>query len=80
MKKIFLSLFAAMLAVSVAGAKDYGVYYRNLPVGMPVVTAPVIPANAVNIKDYGGVGDGRTLNTEAFRKAISALEKKGGDG
>ena len=78
MKKIFLSLFAAMLAVSVAGAKDYGVYYRNLPVGMPVVTAPVIPANAVNIKDYGGVGDGRTLNTEAFRKAISALEKKGG--
>ena len=45
---------------------------------MPVVSAPSIPANTVNIKDFGGVGDGRTLNTEAFRKAISALEKKGG--
>ena len=32
----------------------------------------------VNIKDFGGVGDGQTINTQAFKKAISALEKLGG--
>ena len=37
-----------------------------------------IPAASVSILDYGAVPDGITLNTEAFRKAVSALEKKGG--
>lgn len=78
MRKIILSFIAAMLSTGVACAKDYGTYYGNLPVQMPVVSAPSIPDNTVNIKDFGGVGDGQTLNTEAFRKAISALEKQGG--
>jgi polygalacturonase len=45
---------------------------------MPEVTAPVIPDNQVNIKDFGAVGDGITLNTDAFAKAIDALAQKGG--
>ena len=41
--------------------------------------APVqIPDHSVNLKDFGAVPDGQTLNTEAFEKAISALNKKGG--
>ena len=78
MRKIILSFIAATLLAGVACAKDYGAYYSNMPVQMPVVSAPSIPDNTVNIKDFGGVGDGQTLNTEAFRKAISALEKQGG--
>jgi polygalacturonase len=31
-----------------------------------------------NIKDYGAVGDGQTLNTDAINKAISACIKDGG--
>ncbi len=37
-----------------------------------------IPEREVSLLDYGGVPDGCTLNTEAFRKAVSALEKQGG--
>ena len=44
-----------------------------------VTPAPVqIPDNTVNIKDFGAVADGSALNTKAFEKAISALNKKGG--
>lgn len=71
-------IMTMVFAVSAAMAKDYGGYYKNLPVDMPQVKAPVIPGNTVNLKDFGGVGDGLTLNTEAFKKAISALEKRGG--
>ena len=44
-----------------------------------VAPAPVqIPDNTVNIKDFGAVADGSALNTVAFEKAISALNKLGG--
>jgi polygalacturonase len=39
---------------------------------------PVIPEAKFNLADYGAVGDGKTLNTEAFKKAVAALAKAGG--
>ena len=39
---------------------------------------PAIPDLAVSLTDFGGVGDGVTDNTQAFEKAVSALEKQGG--
>ena len=56
----------------------YTKYYTNLPVDVKAVTRPVIPANEVNLKEVGGVADGLTLNTEAFAKGISRLQKQGG--
>ena len=61
-----------------AKAEDYKKYYQDMPVELRQVTAVAIPENTVILTDFGGVGDGVTLNTEAFRKAISALTKKGG--
>ena len=61
-----------------AKAEDYNKYYQDMPVELRQVTAVAIPENTVTLTDFGGVGDGVTLNTEAFRKAISALTKKGG--
>ena len=42
------------------------------------VARVVIPDRQVTLTDFGGVPDGVTSNTEAFRKAIAALDKQGG--
>ena len=39
---------------------------------------PAIPDRTVSIVQYGAVGDGLTLNTAAFAKAIDACAKSGG--
>ncbi len=41
-------------------------------------TLPSIPDNHVSILECGGNGDGLTMNTQAFAKAISKLNKMGG--
>jgi polygalacturonase len=43
-----------------------------------VPAQPVIPARAFSVADYGAVADGRTPNTEAFRRAVAAVELAGG--
>jgi polygalacturonase len=51
------------------------------PSGTPddiVVAPPVIPDHKFNIVDFGGVGDGATINTDAFNKAIAAVTAAGG--
>jgi polygalacturonase len=39
---------------------------------------PSIPALRVSLTDFGGVPDGRTLNSKAFSQAFDTLAKKGG--
>jgi polygalacturonase len=39
---------------------------------------PKIPARLFRLADYGAVGDGATLNTDAFKKAIAAVDAAGG--
>lgn len=77
--KLFsLSIVLAFFMSSTSHAEDYSKYYTDLPVPIKQVQAVEIPETRVSITEFGGVGDGTTLNTEAFRKAISALVKKGG--
>ena len=70
MKKFLISLLACF-TVATAFANDYSKYYQNLPVAMPQPTLPTIPNNQVSIIDFGGNGDGQSMNTLAFSKAIS---------
>lgn len=44
----------------------------------PTVASPIIPKHVVTLTDFGGLGDGKTLNTSAFAKAFTALTEKGG--
>ncbi|NLE34679.1 MAG: glycoside hydrolase family 28 protein [Bacteroidales bacterium] len=55
-----------------------GEIYRDVEFDMPQVIEPQIPGNSVLLTEFGAVGDGLMLNTDAFRKAIDAVSAKGG--
>jgi len=50
----------------------------KVPFKMSQIIRPSFPDRTIDIRDYGAVGDGVTLNTKAFAKAIAACAKKGG--
>ena len=78
MKKLICMMLLAVTISAQAQVNPYKKYTEMLPFQMPEVSAPVIPNYTVNLKKFGAVGDGVTLNTKAFEKAIAALTKKGG--
>ena len=51
---------------------------QNRPAPPVEITAalPVIPGARFNLTDFGAVGDGKTLNTAAFEKAIAAIAER----
>ncbi len=82
MKKTFL-IFLLLLLNLMMSAQSAPVIpndvYANLPFRMSKIKLPVFPQKTVNIKDFGAKGDGVTLCTEAFAKAIASLSAgKGG--
>ena len=77
--RIFTTLWAALFAMTLSAATNpYLKYTQNLPFAMPEVKAPVFPGRVFNLSDYGAKGDGTTLCTDAFAKAIDELSAKGG--
>ena len=67
-----------LLTVTTMQAGNYSKYYQNLPTPVKQVEDVVISQQEVSLTDFGGVGDGVTLCTEAFRKGIAQLAGKGG--
>jgi polygalacturonase len=70
---ITIALFAFCLSSFTHAATSDGAI-----VEMAKPALPKIPERTFLLTDFGGVGDGKTLNTEAFKKAIAAVEKTGG--
>ena len=50
----------------------------SLPFSMPPIQVPEFPARQFSILEFGGVPDGRTMNTKAFADAIAACTRAGG--
>lgn len=71
-------ILASLFGCAQKSEYKYDYLYKDLPFKMDKLHKPVFPANNVSIADFGGVPDGITLNTEAFSKAMDALDKKGG--
>lgn len=80
MKKIqVIALLICFVVTScVKDESRYDYLYEGLPFDMPRLTVPSFPNKKVQITDFGGIGDGTQLNTEAFRKAIESLSSAGG--
>lgn len=77
----YLAIFAIAFATVSLQAKTpypYEYLYKNLPFEMPRVQRPSFPARSVSLTDFGAVGNGKDLCTEAFAKAIDAVASKGG--
>lgn len=64
MKKVLLIFGSIILSVNVVFAQD-----KNLP---------KIPAITYDIKDFGAIADGKTINTEAIQMALDKAKVTGG--
>ena len=71
-------IFAGISLLACRSDYEFTHLYEDLPFEMEEVQRPKTPSREVNIKDFGGVGDGVFLNTEAFASAIDALTEAGG--
>ena len=58
--------------------KDIAWYTHHAPFPMPEVIQPTFPDKTFRLPDFGAIGDGRTLNTTAFAKALQACSAAGG--
>ncbi|MBP1691931.1 MAG: Polygalacturonase, partial [Bacteroidetes bacterium] len=52
--------------------------WESVPAILQRISPPVFPAKDFDVTAFGGAGDGRTDNTEPFRKAITACSAAGG--
>ncbi len=78
-KHTLLFLAAAAMTACCCGEADKAAdVYADLPFEMPRVERPAIPAREASIVDFGAVGDGMTLNTEAIQATIDNLAEQGG--
>ena len=71
------TLAITLLAASCC-AQTENTVYEGVPFEMPRIQLPSIPQRSVCLTDFDAVGDGVTLNTEAFAKAIDQLARQGG--
>jgi polygalacturonase len=80
----FLRRFVPILiAVSWAAVASLSARGQGLAVDVSAVenlrpARPKIPERTFLLTDFGAVGDGKTLNTDAFRQAVTAVDKAGG--
>ena len=77
-KRFATYIIASLALASCNSSYEFAYLYEDLPFEMEKVMRPQIPAREVDIRDFGGVGDGVTLNSEAFAKAIETLAAVGG--
>lgn len=79
---IVVSIVPAIIASSTCIGGDDSSLQRiepiKAPFEMPQLQRPVFPDKIFDIREFGAIGDGATMNTKAFRQAIAACTAGGG--
>ena len=75
---ISLCLAGAAAVLGCRETYEFDYLYQELPFDMKKVHRPRIPDRQVLLTDFGAKGDGVTLNTDAFRRAVDSLSSEGG--
>ncbi len=74
----FLPGLLKPLSVTGQNTDEINNYLSDLPFAKPEISLPQIPDKEFNIKDFGAVGDGQTLNSKAFKKVFETCAENGG--
>ncbi len=77
MKTILILFWLTTLPWAREGGTE-AVYLRNLPFEMPAIERTAFPGRDFNIRDFGAVGDGHTLNSAAINRAMEKAALAGG--
>lgn len=76
---VYLLMLVAMACNATTPAPEVtNDIYEGIEFEMPKVVEPTFADLSVSIVDHGAVGDGQTLNSQAFADAISEVAEKGG--
>ena len=65
LKRFVACIIASIALISCNSNYEFAYLYEDLPFEMEQVQRPQIPVREVDLRDFGGVGDGVTLNSEA---------------
>lgn len=76
--KLPLLCIAILTVLTSPDERDIAYYIHHAPFPMQEPVRPSIPGHLFPVNEYGAVGDGQTLNTAAFEKAIAACNAAGG--
>lgn len=76
-KLLALSLATLFSANSFAQTQMADIY-KNVEFKMPTVAETSFPSTSVSIRDFGAIAGANVKNTDAFKKAMTSINQKGG--
>ena len=77
-KKVWIIILLLLYGNAYSQVKDIAYYTAKSPFAMPMVKVPIFKNKVYSVLDYGAFPGGKTLNTEAFAKAIKTCADGGG--